>query len=540
MTRLCASIFVRDAQQARADALRAVERGADMVELRLDALRDVLDEPPEQWKTDSAVVALAALVDDLAVPVLLTCRPAGEGGLTEADIEKRLTLLATVAHDVPTYVDLEWKTLHQAGGWPLAFLKLSGQRPEPTRIILSAHDYEGRPPNLISLFADMSESRADVVKLAWRARSIRDNIEAFELLRDAAKPTIALCLGEDGLISRVLARKFGAFLSFASIENGQGTADGQVPLEDMKRLYRWDSIIRSTRVFGVVGHPIGHSLSPHVHNAAFDAMELNGVYLPMLVNPGYESFKAFMESFLLFEPLQLSGLSITQPHKENALRYVRERGGRIDASADRIGAANTIRIDRENGEVRLEAFNTDAQALVDSLAEAVGGRESLRGMSVAVVGAGGTGRTAVAALAELGCELTVYNRTRARADALAAEFGENGSVRAASLSDLAGAKAGIFINATSVGLARGTGADADASPFGSAPPELGAGTVVLDVVYRPAQTRLLRDAASAGARTVGGEAMFLSQAAAQLRIWTGKTAPVDAMRAAFRAALSPG
>src|SRR5688572_23368633 len=167
MTRLCASIFVRDAQQARRDAILAVEHGADMIELRLDALRDVLEEPPEQWKTDTAVVALAGLVDELSVPVLLTCRPASEGGQTDADDEKRLTLLAAVAHDVPTYVDLEWKTLHHTGGWPWAFLKLSGARPEPTKIVLSAHDFDGRPTNLISLFADMSESRADVVKLAW-------------------------------------------------------------------------------------------------------------------------------------------------------------------------------------------------------------------------------------------------------------------------------------------------------------------------------------------------------------------------------------
>src|SRR5690606_25084514 len=147
----------------------------------------------------------------------------------------------------------------------------------------------------------------------------------------------------------------------ASVEEGAGTADGQVPLRTMKRLYRWDAIKRSTKVYGVVGHPLDHSLSPHVHNAAFEATGYDGVYLPMLVQPGYESFKAFMESFLGFEPLQLAGLSITLPHKENALRYLLERGGRLDATAERIGAVNTLKVERENGELRLSGSNTDAE-----------------------------------------------------------------------------------------------------------------------------------------------------------------------------------
>ena len=520
--------------------MQAVEHGADMVELRLDALRDVLGERPEQWKRDAVIAALAKLIDDLNVPVIVTCRPAVEGGLTGADDDARLTLLAAVAHDAPCYADLEWRTLHNAGGWPWSFLKLTGQRAEPTRIILSSHHYDGRPQHLISLFADMSESRADIVKLVWRARSVRDNVECFELLRDAAKPTIALCLGEEGLVSRVLAKKFGAFLTFASLDDDRATADGQVPLRDMKRLYRWDAIKRTTKVYGVVGQPVDHSLSPHVHNAAFEAAGVDAVYLPMLVQPGYESFKAFMESFLAFEPLQLSGLSVTLPHKENALRYVRERGGTTDAAAERIGSVNTIRIERDpaTGEVRLAAWNTDAGALVAALTEALGTElAGLRGRRVAVIGAGGTGRTATAALAELGAEVTVYNRTRAKAEALAAEFGGNGHVvRAASMSDLPAAAAEVFVNATPVGLA-GNGL-AGASPFGAATPTLGAGTLVFDTVYTPAVTPLLRQAEAAGARAVGGEAMFLRQAAEQFKLWTGADAPLEAMRRAFRSAIN--
>ena len=530
MTRLCVPIFVKTPEQARRDALVAVERGADMIELRLDSLGEILQEPPEQWKTDTLVNGLVSLIDGLAVPTVVTCRPASEGGLSNADDETRLTLLAAVAHDVTGYVDLEWATLNRAGGWPLGFLKLTGNRPEPTRVILSSHDFDSRPSHLFNLFADMSESRADVVKLAWRARSVRDNVEAFELLRDAAKPTIALCMGEEGLVSRILAKKFNAFLSFASLSDTLGTADGQIPVDVMKRLYRWDAIGRQTRVYGVVGHPVGHSLSPHVHNAAFEAADLDAVYVPLLVRPGYESFKAFMETYLAFEPLQLGGLSVTLPHKEHALRYVRERGGTLSDAAQRIGAANTIKIDRDGGELALSATNSDADAIVDTVAEALGcGRGDLADRRVMVLGAGGTGRTAVAALSAAGCDVTVYNRTRGRADALAEEFG----VRADPLADASAASADVLVNTTSVGMSP----DTDATPLPDGLPSLSPDGLVFDTIYNPAETRLLQQARTAGLRTVNGRPMFLRQAAVQFETWTSQPAPLDAMREAFRSAL---
>ena len=533
MTRLCVPIFVKSPEQARRDALVAVERGADMIELRLDSLGEILDGPPaaaEQWKTDTLVNGLVSLIDDLAVPTIVTCRPAAEGGLSSADDDARLTLLAAVAHDVTGYVDLEWATLNRAGGWPFSFLKLTGNRPEPTKIILSSHDFDGRPSHLFNLFADMSESRADVVKLAWRARSVRDNVEAFELLRDAAKPTIALCMGEEGLVSRILSKKFNAFLSFASLSDTLGTADGQVPVDTMKRLYRWDAIGRETKVYGVVAHPVGHSLSPHVHNAAFEASDTDAVYVPFLVQPGYESFKAFVETYLAFEPLQLSGLSVTLPHKEHALRYVRERGGTVSEAAERIGAANTIKIERDGGELVLSATNSDADAIVDTITAALNcDRGDLADRRVMVLGAGGTGRTAVAALSALGCAVTVYNRTRERADALAAEFG----VRADPLADASSAAADLLINTTSVGLAP----DADATPLPDGLPSLPPDGLVFDTIYNPRETRLLKEAKAAGLRTVNGEPMFLRQAAVQFETWTSQPAPLDAMRDAFRAAL---
>src|SRR5206468_10159700 len=214
-------------------------------------------------------------------------------------------------------------------------------------------------------------SPAGIKKIVWMARSVRDNLEAFELLRDRQKPMIALCMGEVGLISRVLAKKFGGFLTFASLRDESATAPGQVTIADMKRLYRWDAIGAATKVYGVVASPVMHSMSPAIHNAGFDAVGHDGVYLPMLVNPGYESFKAFMESFLTFEPLHLSGLSITLPHKENALRYLKEKGAEVEALAERIGAVNTIVIpsieNRKSKIENLRGFNTDYAAILDTI-----------------------------------------------------------------------------------------------------------------------------------------------------------------------------
>ena len=184
-------------------------------------------------------------------------------------------------------------------------------------------------------------------------------------------------MGEAGLISRVLAKKFGAFLTFASLTDAESaTAPGQVTIADMKNLYRWDAIGPDTKVFGVVAHPVRHSMSPAIHNAAFAEVGFDGIYLPMLVEPDYDSFKSFIDGFQNFEGMNLSGLSVTIPHKENALRYLKETGSEIEELGERIGAINTISIERPG---KLSGKNTDYAAILDSITEALGiGRDQLK------------------------------------------------------------------------------------------------------------------------------------------------------------------
>jgi 3-dehydroquinate dehydratase/shikimate dehydrogenase len=269
-------------------------------------------------------------------------------------------------------------------------------------------------------------------------------------------------------------------------------------------------------------------MSPAIHNASFDCVGHDGVYLPLLVNPGYESFKAFMESFLEFKPLHLSGLSVTIPHKENALRYLKEKGAEVEPLAERIGALNTISIERVDDRLRLRGKSTDYAAILDTITSTLNiTREQLKEKRIAVLGAGGTGRTAVAALAHYGATVVVYNRTKERADALAQEFnGHTGQVVAARMEKLCDSCCHIFINTTSVGMHP----KIDESPLGDNPPKFTSETLVFDTIYNPLETKLLKQAREAGAKTVGGIEMFVRQAAGQFEAWTGKPAPTDIMR----------
>ena len=504
MTHLCAAIFVNDPGQARRDALLAAEAGADLVELRIDRFTSDLD-------------ALTQVVAQCPLPCIVTCRADWEGGETTLSELDRLALLSGPATAGATYIDLELEALREAPGL------FAGRK-----LILSSHDFKGRPERLYNILTEMASHTDAIAKVVWMARSVRDNLEAFEILKSRTQPTIALCMGEAGLISRVLAKKFGAFLTFAGVRPADVTAPGQVSVDEMKRLYRWDAIQPATRVYGVVASPVSHSMSPAIHNAAFDETHFDGVYVPLLVNEGYESFKAFMESALAFAPLDLSGLSVTLPHKENALTYLREKGALIDPLAVTIGAVNTIVIDRDETGPALRGMNTDYSAILDSITQRLGiTRDQLDGVRVAVIGAGGTGRTAVAALAHYGATIVVYNRTIDRAQALAAEFnGRRGKVVAAPMDKLCASCCQVYINTTSVGMHP----NADASAFGAELPRLGADTLVFDCVYNPMQTTMLKQADAAGALTVGGVEMFVRQAVAQFEAWTKLKAPADVMR----------
>jgi 3-dehydroquinate dehydratase/shikimate dehydrogenase len=406
------------------------------------------------------------------------------------------------------------------------------------RLILSRHDFAHTPAELGAIFDELLSSHADVVKVACKAESIVDSLRVLDLLRRTAihpplskggrASVIALAMGETGILTRVLAKKFDALLTFASLDKGIESAPGQPSIRDLRELYRWAAISSRTQVYGVVGCPVAHSMSPAIHNAAFGQVGHDGVYLPMRVEPPYEAFAAFLDGCLARAWLDLRGLSVTIPHKENLLRYVEARGGEVEPLARRIGVANTLHIEpgsrADGADARLYAFNTDYRGALDALCHGLGCEaKDLAGVPVAVLGAGGVSRAIVAGLADCGCKITIYNRTAQKATALAAEFGADALPFDQRIRD----DTRVIINCTSIGMWPHVGD----SPRGGASilPEA-RDLAVFDTVYNPIETRLLREAREQGHKTIDGVAMFVRQAAAQFERWTGQAAPTDLMR----------
>ncbi len=478
----------------RAEMFLAAASGAEMVEARLDFLPALPDENQ-----------LRDLLTEAPLPVIVTCRPKRQGGRFgdgEGSEKARLSLLRKASElESVAAVDVELDTPPE-------------QRPRK-KVILSHHDFEGCPDNLEELAEAIGRSDSAVNKVVFTARTCEEALRTFDLIRASAKPMLGLAMGEAGLISRILAKKFGAFGTFASLGSGRQSAPGQPTLADIKKLYRWDDIDADTAVFGVIGAPVAHSLSPAIHNAAFAATAQNAVYLPLRIEPGDENFRRFMDAALARPWLDLRGLSVTIPHKQNALAYVGAEN--CDELGVRIGAINTIRIDSTG---RLRGWNTDYSGAIDALCDAMGiARVDLKGRSVAVLGAGGAGRAIVAALVHYGAKVVIYNRTLQKAEKLAEEFNS----RAAPLSDAPTSEAEILINCTSIGMHP----NVDDCPLETIPTGV---IVVFDTVYNPLQTRLLRLAEAGGIATVTGLEMFLNQAIAQFEIWTSQKAPRDVMR----------
>ena len=531
-------------ESARAQA----KCGATIVEWRVDALAHA----------DNALESVALLIKNCPLPCIVTIRAAAEGGAYVGHESARLELLIAVCKLTvpPSYIDLELAAFQASAD----FQKQFAAAQTSTRLILSAHDFQSRPADLSKRVAAMwSEPLCAVAKIAWRARSVRDNLEAFELLRHQSKPTIALCMGPFGIASRVLAPKFGGFLTYARPDNEMGTAPGQLTAQDFINVYSFARITPATIVFAVVGWPIEHSLSPLLHNAAFGVTQFNGAYVPLAIPPEWEHFNASIGELSASAILNLRGISVTLPHKEHALRWCKQQGGVGDVVSDWCGAANTL-IFSDNGVAN--AFNTDAPAAVAAIAAALGMNEhssaalargdliendstispkvsswtanknfvepqtldQWRQQRVLVLGSGGAARAVVAGFALAGSRVTITNRTHTKAAQLATHFnardidGANQSrVQAVELENIAAHLFTIIVNCTSAGMT-GSGAESvDPLPISF---KIKSGTVVMDTVYRPRETPLLQRARAAGAVIVDGTEMFLRQAALQFELFT--------------------
>lgn len=544
-TLICVPLRVRDVESSIADAQLARDHGADLVEWRIDELFTTL-------ALDDVAQATTRLVQESPLPSIVTCRSAREGGAFDGSPQDLALLLGALDPDrrgIPAHVDLELAMIEGGSQLRDAIRAQSGEGgAPPQRVILSHHDLDGRPARLFELLGRMRDvDVASVLKLVWQGRSVRDNLEAFDLLTERDRPMIVLVMGEAGLMSRVLSAKFGGFLTFASLEDGASTAPGQPTLAELTKLYRFRSIGRRTRVFGVLGWPVAHSISPQVHNVGFEAVGFDGVYLPLPVAPGWEPFKASVLAMLDHPSLDLRGLSVTIPHKEHLVRLAREDASRrweIEPMADRLGAANTLIVE-DNGLCR--AINTDAPGIIEPLRAHLGA-SAPRGLRAVVLGAGGAARAAVVALAEGGAEVIVAARRDEASRALVDELREacgsvleesGGAIRAVSLAQISSEACQVLVNCTPVGMARGP------DPAGS-PIDLeqllrerdsAEGLVVFDTVYTPIRTPFIRQAELMKLVTIVGLEMFVEQASHQFELWTGHRAPRDLFQRVARETL---
>jgi 3-dehydroquinate dehydratase/shikimate dehydrogenase len=476
--KLCA--VVTAATMAELRTRRDQVKDADLVELRLDTVSD-----------PSAAAALAGRKK----PVIVTCRHRSQGGHFKGSEDERRAILSEALALGAEYVDLEWREscanlMEQTGG---------------RRVILSHHDFNGMPSDLDALSRDMLASGAEIVKLAVTASSLGDTLRLREVGKNTRVPVLLIAMGDAGIASRVLASWMGSSWTYA----GDNVAPGQISLTRIQDEFKFRRIGARTAIYGVLGKPVSHSVSPAMHNAAFGAVHLDAVYLPLAASD-YNDFMQFADA------VNLSGASVTAPFKVNAF----ESADECDPVSRRIQSVNTLR--NEGG--RWLGCNTDVSGFLAPLESAI----QLRDARATILGAGGAARSVSVALASAGVRVTISARRDDQAKSVAALTGAEVAAWPPHP-----ASWDLLVNTTPVGTKPNVGASPlpDDYPFHS-------GATVYDLVYNPPYTRLLQDADRARCRIIGGLDMLIAQAQAQFEWWTGRRPADRVMREAAMARLA--
>ena len=487
--RICAVVAASTAGEMSRQ-VRAALRSARTMELRLDWLRSDAER--------SRFLLWLKKHRPSGVTFLATCRRKEGGGKFPGDISRQLYWLTQAREAGCQWCDIEMETFREL---PDGFLRAY---PVPPRILLSIHDFErmpGLPPKIVVAHHGL----ADAVKIAAQAKSIADSVRLLKVAR-RSRNFVAVPMGDVGLPARLLVLREGSELAYAPV--AVATAPGQVSLQEMLHLYRAHLLTRATRVYGVIGDPIGHSLSPLLHNTGFAARHVNAVYLPFLAHQLGDFLKAIPD-------FGIRGFSVTIPHKQTILRYLEE----CEPLAAEIGAVNTVVVRRDGS---LYGCNTDYVGVLRALQS----KMRIEGSRVLIFGAGGSARAAAFALARAGAQVCVCARRENAARELAGSVGGEAVPRRA----LRAQSFDAILNATPVGMHPHEGI----SPLSAGELQC---RVVMDLIYRPERTKLLEIAAQKGIATVSGVNMFLAQGFAQWEIWTGKRAPEAAMRRAVLSAL---
>lgn len=472
--------------------------GAKLVELRLDWI--------------NGEVNLKRLLADRPGPVIIACRREVDGGKWTGSEPERLMLLRTAIAEGVEYIDLEGDV---AGNIP---------RFGKTKRVVSYHNFRKTPDDLAAIHAQLCSLDADVVKVATMANQPNDNLRVLQLVGESKQPTVGFCMGDIGTPSRILCGRFGSPWTYATFHHERVLAPGQLSFQHMTDVYHYDQIDAATAIYGVIADPIGHSLSPQIHNAAFRHAGVNAVYLPFRVPA--ETLDQFLAQAGAWG---IRGLSVTIPHKESVLRKL----AKFDPAVKGIGAANTIVFDGSQAGGPMIGYNTDYRAALDSLDRAMQppeyDRGPIEGKTVLVLGAGGAARAIVYGLKRRGANVVVAGRTSARADQLASQM----QCRAVDWTARHTVSPDVLINCTPVGMHP----NLDESPFEKH--YLRPAMVVFDTVYNPENTLLVKEARSQSCTVVTGVEMFVRQASLQFTLFTGKDSPWELMRDVLKRAIGP-
>jgi 3-dehydroquinate dehydratase/shikimate dehydrogenase len=447
---------------------------ADLVELRLDSVRD-----PD----------VAGALAGRRCPVIVTCRPRWEGGAFDGSEEERKAILFEAIERGAEYVDIE----------ALADFHDLIARTGGRRVVLSRHHFGAIPGDIAAQVQAMRSTGAEIVKMAVVTSRLADCVTLLSLGAQGGRSgdLVLIGMGEHGIATRVLASRFGSAWAYAGSLDGVGQLDARTMVD----VYRFRTLSETTDVYGLIGGAVSHSVSPAMHNAAFHALHLDAVYLP-LPSPDADDVMAFGRA------VGLKGASVTIPHKVSLFDRVDE----VYPVARRIGAINTIRV----ADGRWVGGNTDAQGLLETLQ----GRLEVGGLRASVLGAGGAARAVIVALASSGCEVTLHARRKEQAEAVAL-------LTPAAIGPWPPAPGSwdLLVNCTPVGMHP----DVGATPIAA---DQLTGRFVYDLIYNPAETRLMRDAARSGCQTIGGLDMLVAQAEEQFHWWTGSKPPAGVMRQA--------
>jgi 3-dehydroquinate dehydratase/shikimate dehydrogenase len=472
---------------------------AEMIEKATSVVKET---PFLEFRLDYLEKPLLALpklkqffADNTAATAIATCRRAANGGKFTGTIAAEVEILFKAADAGFHLVDIELQSAESIKKAGLQKLRETG-----IALIVSYHDFNATK-DLDGIYARIAPFNPDFVKIVPTAKALVDNVTLIRFLERMNDHTniIGICMGDAGVISRVLGVRAGSAFTFAAATPGEETGPGQIAARTLIETYRIEHVDAATKVYGVAGNPIRSSLSPVMMNTAFRRETVNAVYLALQTTRLSDLLK-------LVHEIPVQGVSITMPLKQEILPHLEQ----TDPLSAKIGAVNTIRL----LDGKLYGFNTDVAGIVGPLEK----RMSLRGAKVLVLGAGGAARAAVFGVRDRGAEVFILNRTAETAQKLARQSGSKTIRKEA----LAKTSFDAIINATPVGMA------GNKAPQILEAKDLNT-RLVFDLVYNPLETPLIHMARQQSIPIITGVEMFVQQGARQFEIFTGKPAPEEEM-----------